>query len=746
MSRIHNKYFWVGSILIIGATSISAQVQFIREFMNIFYGNELAMGAVLAVWLIWTGLGSLLSNVLPQIKKPGRFLGLAQLGIAGIIPFTFILIRSARHWLGASPGEMLGLLPMLLSALLIFAPFCLLNGYLFPLATRILTHEKSTGPSAGRVYLLEAIGAGLGGLVVSLLLIRSVSAGTILLSISAFNLTSALSILLRKGWKTWLPAGLLSLIIVLVFGSRLNEFGDRILWKSQPVKNSVNSVYGILTLIVHPDQVSVFQNGLHYFSVPDQKTVESAVHYGLLQHASPRNILLIGGGFSGSALEALKHPSIERVDVIEPNRSIIQLMQPYVQMDDPRIQIISTDGRAYLSQTQTKYDAILLNLPNPYTAQLNRFYTKEFFAQVREKLNPEGIFSLQLSASENAIGPEMAQFLASIWATLRTTFPHTILIPGETVHIIASLDSSWLTTSPDVLSRRIKERKLETRYIQPYYLAYDLSQDRVNFLKERIETVKKPEINRDLKPVGFYFDTILWATYFSNPMKQVYIKLHTANPVWFFMCVGCCITILFYWIRTRHRAISFSILTVGFSEISLEFILILMFQIHFGHVYPQLAWIVAFYMGGLSLGAWMKQKLKSEEDAYPLFIKLQLGMLLFPVLLIGFFMWIAIWPILPALKTLATLLFLTAAFGAGWIGGAQFVLAARFQTSTDKYAEKVAGSLYGLDLLGSAAGALITSAILVPLAGIIESLICLSALNIISLLLLIVTGKHDSTN
>ena len=742
MQSTYKKSFWVTPLLIVGATSIAAQVQFIREFMNIFYGNELAMGSVLAVWLIWTGLGSLLSNILQGTEKPDRLFGVAQIFLAGLIPLTFFAIRSIRHWIGATPGEMLGLLPMFLTALILLAPFCLINGYLFPLATRILNKETSDNRSAGRVYLLEAIGAGLGGLIASFLLIQNMSSGTILLVIPALNLTSAISILMRRGWKTWLVAGTISLSLAISLGQPFSKIGDNILWQSKTLQTE-NSIYGILTLIEHPDQISLYQNGLHSFTIPDKLSAESSVHYGLLQHPSPEQVLLIGNGLSGSAPEALKHPSVKQIDVIEPDKTLIRMMQPYHQMDDDRIGIILEDGRAYLSRTDKKYDAVLLNLPNPYTAQLNRFYTTEFFKLVTDRLNPDGILALQLAASENVIGPELARFLASILATVRTVFPHTILLPGETVRIIASHTESGLTTDPQQLNTRILERKLETRYIQPYYLNFDLSRDRIDFLKERIQTVNEPKINRDLKPVGFYFDTILWATYFSKPMKQVYVILTKMNPIWFLIGLGCILPVLFNRIRNRDHAVSFSIVTVGFSEISLEFILILMFQIHFGHVYPQLAWIVATYMAGLSLGAWMKHHSKMD-DAFRQFKQFQIWMFLLPPAMIGLFVWMKFWTVLPVLRSISILVFLALAFIAGWIGGAQFVLAARFRTLTANKTERAAGSLYGLDLIGSAAGALVTSAFLVPLIGILESLVFLSGLNLLSLLLLWSVNKRNT--
>jgi len=55
---------------------------------------------------------------------------------------------------------------------------------------------------------------------------------------------------------------------------------------------------------------------------------------------------------------------------------------------------------------------IIVDVPDPQTAQLNRFYTAEFFRSAREHLAPGGLLSLQLRSSEETISPGLAEFSA----------------------------------------------------------------------------------------------------------------------------------------------------------------------------------------------------------------------------------------------------------------------------------------------------------------------------------------------
>jgi len=85
------------------------------------------------------------------------------------------------------------------------------------------------------------------------------------------------------------------------------------------------------------------------------------------------------------------------VDYVEIDPEIIRLSLQYLPpgeqkvLEDSRVHIYFQDGRAYLNSSSKKYDVIILNLPEPATAQINRFYTQEFFLKVKEKLNKGGL-------------------------------------------------------------------------------------------------------------------------------------------------------------------------------------------------------------------------------------------------------------------------------------------------------------------------------------------------------------------
>jgi len=182
------------------------------------------------------------------------------------------------------------------------------------------------------------------------------------------------------------------------------------------------------------------------------------------------------------------------------------------------VTFLLTDARRFIRNTAETYDAVLLNLPNPYTILLNRYYTREFFLEVKSRLKPGGVLSFALPSSENAIGDDLAGFLGSASATLSSVFANIVLLPGDNCRFIASNDGGFLTSDPAVLAERVRDRRLNTGYVREYYLPYQFSKERRDYLSSRLEGLPPGNINRDGRPVAFWFDFILWSRHFASPL------------------------------------------------------------------------------------------------------------------------------------------------------------------------------------------------------------------------------------
>ena len=277
---------------------------------------------------------------------------------------------------------------------------------------------------------------------------------------------------------------------------------------------SRDTIYGNLAVTETGTIRSIYSNGVILADAPDPSAAEEAVDYALLEDPAPQRVLMIGGGINGSIGEALKHPSVMRLDYVELDPALIEMAREFFPaqaavLTDARVHVHYADGRRYLKTANGSFDVIIVDLPDPQTAQLNRFYTAEFFRTAREHLTPGGLLAIELRSSEETLSPDLKEFLRCIRRTLEEVFPHVVAIPGETIHFFAATAPGVLTGDPRVLMARLQERHLNTQYVSQYFIPYRMMPDRMEQVEEQLRPLASTPVNRDFAPVAYSFDVVL---------------------------------------------------------------------------------------------------------------------------------------------------------------------------------------------------------------------------------------------
>jgi spermidine synthase len=383
-----------------------------------------------------------------------------------------------------------------------------------------------------------------------------------------------------------------------------------------------------------------------------------------------------------------------------------------------------------------------MNMGDPITAQMNRFYTKEFFAHVKQRLSPGGIFSFAVSGGESMLGPTQARFLGSIKKTLLQIFPQMLIYPGDQNRFFATDRSGVLLSDYAALANRISERNLQLTYIREDILQDALSPFRLDYLKSILEDIRGVAVNRDFFPICYFHNLMLWAIQWHEGLQKFFNFLADLKLQWLWTALavaGVIIVAIFWSGRCKFRgAVAGSIFVSGGIEMVLQVVFLLSFQIIAGFVYRQLALIIAFFMTGLAVGAgwiaWQNPSQSNTIAARGRFIRVQalvcvlpLGLMLLLPLIQGEFR-----NFLP--PAAMGWLFSGLSLITGILGGVHFALAVNVMTGTGASLEKIGGVFYALDLAGAAAGVLIATLFILPIYGIMNTLIFLSTLAAISLL------------
>ena len=700
------------SAFLLGFLAAPLQILLLREFAAHFYGSELVFGFVLAGWLLWGGMGSLWAS---RRRSVGPSASALLLSVIVLSPLVFAGLRLSRFLLGTLPGELTGLLP---AGFFAFGLTFLLNG---PLGAAFVQVAKREGPLA-RVYLWESAGAAAGGLAASLILVPRLSNWQGLAVLGSAVLL-VLAFLTRRAASA-VPILLLAALAVCDGPSQ------KLFWNPFDLVRAHDGLYGQLSVIRTADQVSLYSDGFRVYSSPDPAAAEEAVHFALLQNPSARRVLLVGGGAGGGLAELLKYPRTE-IDYVELDPDIIRLSEEFLgdaaksALHDPRVRIVLTDGRAFIESTPDRYDAIILDLPEPATAQINRFYTLEFFRAARGRLADGGVFSFRVPSAENYIAPPLGRFLATMCATLRAAFPEVAVVPGDSNVFLAS--ARPLIVRSELLARRLAEADLRTKYVTPAQIGNRLHPWRVETLRKALESGPRI-LNTDLHPVNYYFHAVLWSQQFGGWEARL-LEALAHVPARRLIDIPLLIAVLlfagFLWKAPAAGGSALPLALMGLTTMAVELLVFVRFQTLHGIVYGRIAALLAAFMAGLALGALRSALRRSFRPAQVVLLQAGLlGLALSLELVIGG---------RPAGLVLGAFLFVL-----GFLGGDFFVIAASLAPD----AIRRPGAAYAADLLGSFAAAAALSAVLIPLAGLPAIFRALVLLNSFGLLYLIVVRKR----
>ncbi len=120
----------------------------------------------------------------------------------------------------------------------------------------------------------------------------------------------------------------------------------------------------------------------------------------------PQNILLIGCD-GGTLREAVKYHSLREIDVVDIDRTIIDIMKQYMpslpngSFDDPRVNLTIADGAVYVKEKlaqHKKYDVIVIDSPDPMGVAISLF-RNEFYQDIHDLLTDNGLTIRQTGSS-----------------------------------------------------------------------------------------------------------------------------------------------------------------------------------------------------------------------------------------------------------------------------------------------------------------------------------------------------------
>lgn len=247
------------------------------------------------------------------------------------------------------------------------------------------------------------------------------------------------------------------------FPSRLTMdeivYGDKLVY----IQEGVNATVSVTR---HQGTVSLQTDGKTEGATRDHATELMLAYLPLSLHSRPLRVLVIGFGTGSTVYAATQFANVEQVDVVEIEPAVLSAA-PYLEelnhgvYRHPKVRVILDDARNYLMATDQRYDVIISEPSYIWSSGISSLFTREFYKQVREHLNPEGLFMQWVHAYQMA-----PQDMSTIFNTLGAVFNQMTLWLGN-------LSNFLILASPE--QRNFSLESLEKEYKRNPDLRADLA-------------------------------------------------------------------------------------------------------------------------------------------------------------------------------------------------------------------------------------------------------------------------------
>jgi spermidine synthase len=323
-------------------------------------------------------------------------------------------------------------------------PGAVLWGASFPLALgAVASPGQDSARLAGGVYAANTVGAILGSLMASFLLIPWIGSSH---SEQVLIVAAAISALLmlepsyggehadgNKGWNlagTALLAG--AMVVAGLLARSVHELPGILVAYGRYAATRVgyaDVIYkgeGLNATVA----VSQLSNGvLNYHNAgkvqassepQDMRLQRMLGHLTTLIPPSPKQVVVIGCGAGVTAGAVSIDPALEHETIAEIEPLVPRVVSTYFAahnfdvVRNPKVEVHIDDARNFLQTTDRKFDAVTSDPLDPWVKGAAMLYTKEFFEVVKRHLNPGGVVTLFVQLYESnteAVKSEIATFL-----------------------------------------------------------------------------------------------------------------------------------------------------------------------------------------------------------------------------------------------------------------------------------------------------------------------------------------------
>ena len=152
------------------------------------------------------------------------------------------------------------------------------------------------------------------------------------------------------------------------------------------------------------DDLRLYIDGqIQFSSVDEYRYHEALTHPAMSLAASRKNVLVLGGGDGLAVREILKYPEVERITLVDIDPMVVEMCRSNPEiaalnggsLESPKLRVEHQDAFKFVEKTRERFDAAIIDLPDPNHETLAKLYSVEFYRLLRSRLAEGGAVATQ---------------------------------------------------------------------------------------------------------------------------------------------------------------------------------------------------------------------------------------------------------------------------------------------------------------------------------------------------------------
>ena len=434
-----------------------------------------------------------------------------------------------------------------------------LIGLEIPLLIRInAEYAESLRTNLSDILCMDYVGALVGALVFTYILLTRLSVGRIALVLGCVNTLLALGGLLyfwplvRRPRRLALGCAT-SLIVLLFCLVNIDAWTAKLEQRAfeDPIVHSQTTKYQHLVLTKRGSRLRMYINGHQQFCSDDEVVYhEIMVHVPMAVAPSRKNVLILGGGDGLALREVLRFGDVRKITLVDIDPAVVRLASEHPDLirinrsafHDARVHtrtaqgispgqiikvtaptklaselldqteyhladvhVMTVDADLFVRDLGESYNVVIVDFPDPKTVELAKLYSVDFYHALAQRLAPHAVVSIQSTSPYRA-----KEVFLCIGKTLRAAGFR--VLPYQD-HLPSFGDWGWhlawraSITEPEMRLRlsHLDRIPVQTRYVTPETIgaAFVFGKGRLNGDEDLLPNTKLRPVIMHYYMLGF---------------------------------------------------------------------------------------------------------------------------------------------------------------------------------------------------------------------------------------------------